>query len=142
MKNVYVLFLGILLSFLTGCKKEGCTDYFADNYNQSAKKDDGSCVYSEKVIFWQDASTSQNLVNAGITGLTLYIDGQLIGSCLSSVYWTGAPSCSQSGNFNAQIDMGHNMTKLITYEIRDNNGTVLVTNYYLVTTGGCNVISM
>jgi hypothetical protein len=126
----------------SSCSKPGCTDIDATNYSEKAKKDDGSCTYSEKVIFWQDAATSQLLVNAGITGLKLYIDGQLIGSCLSSVYWTGAPSCSQSGNFNVQIDMGLNTSKLITYEIQDNNGTVLVTNDYLVTTGGCNVISM
>ncbi|MEX1193029.1 MAG: hypothetical protein WEA99_13760 [Brumimicrobium sp.] len=31
------------------CKKEGCTDKTATNYNEKAKKDDGSCTYPEEV---------------------------------------------------------------------------------------------
>lgn len=31
--------------FTTGCKKEGCTDPLALNYDEDAKKDDGSCEY-------------------------------------------------------------------------------------------------
>lgn len=30
----------------TGCKKEGCTDSAATNYDSEAKKDDGSCSYA------------------------------------------------------------------------------------------------
>ncbi|UTW61941.1 spondin domain-containing protein [bacterium SCSIO 12741] len=40
---------------LTSCKKEGCTDSAATNYDADAKKDDGSCMYStpaaEKATF-------------------------------------------------------------------------------------------
>lgn len=32
---------------LSACKKEGCTDETATNYNSKAKKDDGSCEYLE-----------------------------------------------------------------------------------------------
>lgn len=31
---------------MISCKKEGCTDQLALNYNSEAKKDDGSCKYS------------------------------------------------------------------------------------------------
>lgn len=31
---------------LTGCKREGCTDITAINYDADAKKDDGSCTYT------------------------------------------------------------------------------------------------
>lgn len=31
---------------LTACKKEGCTDPLADNYDENAKKEDSSCVYT------------------------------------------------------------------------------------------------
>lgn len=40
---VVMFFIGSLM--LSSCKKEGCTDSNASNYNSEAKKDDGSCVY-------------------------------------------------------------------------------------------------
>lgn len=34
----------IFVLLLSGCK-EGCTDYFASNYDNTARRDDGTCVY-------------------------------------------------------------------------------------------------
>ncbi len=42
------LFLVFLFLFpLSSCKKEGCTDPAASNYDSKAKKDDGSCLYND-----------------------------------------------------------------------------------------------
>lgn len=47
MKMIAVtLLVGGAATTVTSCKKEGCTDPIATNYNQKAKKDDGSCTYS------------------------------------------------------------------------------------------------
>ncbi len=46
--NKNMKFIGItslLLLSTTACKKEGCMDVLATNYNEEAKKDDGSCIY-------------------------------------------------------------------------------------------------
>ena len=46
--NKNIKFIGItslLLLSTTACKKEGCMDVLATNYNEEAKKDDGSCIY-------------------------------------------------------------------------------------------------
>ncbi len=42
------LILAVLItgSSIISCKKKGCTDSTAANYNDKAKKDDGSCTYS------------------------------------------------------------------------------------------------
>ena len=48
MKNIYVI-LALTLAF-TSCKKEGCTDETASNFNENAKKDDGSCVYDPAYV--------------------------------------------------------------------------------------------
>lgn len=47
MKSIisFALVLGALT--LSSCKKEGCTDENATNYNSKAKKDDGSCSYPD-----------------------------------------------------------------------------------------------
>ncbi|MBK9593131.1 MAG: DUF4856 domain-containing protein [Crocinitomicaceae bacterium] len=42
-KHIYIFLFGSLL--ITSCKKEGCTDATALNYNEEAKKDDGTCTY-------------------------------------------------------------------------------------------------
>lgn len=42
-----ILVAGALSLGLVSCKKEGCTDPNASNYNEEAKKDDGSCTYDE-----------------------------------------------------------------------------------------------
>lgn len=50
-KSIFVL--GILFTFgsLTSCKKEGCTDSVAENFDSKAKEDDGSCVYPREKFF-------------------------------------------------------------------------------------------
>lgn len=42
------LFIAAILATAVACKKEGCTDPAASNYNEEAKKDDGSCTYPEE----------------------------------------------------------------------------------------------
>jgi hypothetical protein len=37
--------IGLISATFTGCKNEGCSDPQADNYDQDAEKDDGSCKY-------------------------------------------------------------------------------------------------
>ncbi|MEX0595564.1 MAG: hypothetical protein WD512_03610, partial [Candidatus Paceibacterota bacterium] len=46
MKKFSVLLTIVALFIISSCKKEGCTDPLATNYNGDAKKDDGTCVYA------------------------------------------------------------------------------------------------
>lgn len=45
MKNSIYLLIAIIGMTTASCKKEGCIDPTATNYNENAKKDDGSCTY-------------------------------------------------------------------------------------------------
>ena len=44
-KNILLIATGLVFCF-TSCKKKGCTDPTATNYDAEAKKDDGSCEYA------------------------------------------------------------------------------------------------
>jgi hypothetical protein len=127
---------------LSSCSKPGCTDIDATNYSEKAKTNDGSCNFSEKLIIWQSNSTSQLLQQAGISGISIYIDGSLAGSFLTTNYWTGTPTCDQAGNVSATIDMGHNKTKVVSIEYKDQDGVSLATDAITVTAGACNTFEI
>lgn len=45
-KVMYFMLAGSLVFGMGACKKKGCTDSTATNYDSNAKKDDGSCTYA------------------------------------------------------------------------------------------------
>jgi hypothetical protein len=63
-----VLVIGMAVSTLaiTSCKKKGCTDENATNYNEKAKKDDNSCEYSSSPETGQSSYTLENVNVNGI----------------------------------------------------------------------------
>jgi hypothetical protein len=126
--------LGALLlasiSVVTSCKKEkikGCKTSYATNYKSTAEEDDGSCTYESKVIFWQNQTNAGSWSAEGVTALTFYADGKLIGSCAANVYNTSSPTCGGSGQASGTISMGSSSTKSVSYSIKDQTGYVWYT---------------
>jgi hypothetical protein len=123
MKNQIIIVFGVFyLMVLSSCKKEGCTDAIATNFNEEASKDDGSCTYDATVNFWYNQATSQNLQNDEIISLTVYVDNQVIGSYASNVFFNGSPSCGQSSLVSKSLDLGKAKTKTANYRVIDDIG--------------------
>jgi len=88
MKKYSLLLLGLCTIFLwTGCKKEGCTNPNSTNYDEKAKKDDGSCVTPPNV-------DSLNLVSIIDVKWHRETDGVLYSFTLNSDgTWTTDKNC-------------------------------------------------
>lgn len=57
---------GALVAVVPACKKKGCTDPDANNYNAEAKKDDGTCTYDTET--WYSEVTIDGVVYRQVTG--------------------------------------------------------------------------
>jgi hypothetical protein len=114
MRKVVVLSLAFA-SVLASCKKEGCTDPEALNYNENAKKDDGSCVFNDIPLytvpatyaFTDDAGNSTvsypgqtdriNQALAMITKIRTGVDGQVSAQVLKDMF------ANTGGNGNGEF---------------------------------------
>ena len=121
MKTVVILFSVIvaLSTTLSSCKKGGCTDKNAINYNSGARKSDGSCSFEGRVILWYGQNASTELQNNGATALTFYVDGQPVGSTQASVYWNHTPVCGENGSITIKKSLGKAKNKSYIYSVKD-----------------------
>jgi hypothetical protein len=120
-----LLILGVaslLLASLSGCQTEGCTNPNALNYDSTADIDDGDCSYEGELVFWYNASTSAEVLDFYGESLIFYVNGQLIGSTSSSVFWTGAPDCGQNASITYTGNWRSNTNKTVSYEVWDEDG--------------------
>jgi len=130
MKKVILLFICLLFAFGSGvtssCKKEhkikGCTDKDSKNYDPAAQVNDGSCLYEGAVVFWYDATASAGLLADSAISLTFYLNGEIVGSSATSVYWAAAPDCGQNGSITVMEDLGSVKTLSYTLSVKDQTG--------------------
>jgi hypothetical protein len=116
-----IVISGLIMS---SCKKEGCTDKEAVNYQASAKVDNGSCTYSGSVILWYKVGVFTGLASYGVTNLSLYIDDELQGEYPVGFYSPSEPTCGTTNTMSLELNLGSEKSKEFNYEIIDQNGTV------------------
>jgi len=122
MKTPLILLIACFTLTLTSCKKEGCTDLDATNYSSSAKTNDGSCSFEGDVVLWFGESTSNFLINDDAEVLTYYVDGQVVGSGATSIFWTGEPECGQNSSITITKNLGNAKNMSYTYSVVDQTG--------------------
>ncbi len=113
---------------LNGCKKAGCSNVNACNYDPDAKKDDGTCIDKGQVTFWQDSVGSQYdiVVTVNATETTI------------STPVNTAPACDFSGSATFSLCPGsHNYT---AREVSP--GTATWTGNAISVENGCTTIQL
>src|SRR5690606_28858692 len=109
MKLGFMFVTAALAVSTVSCKKEGCTDETATNYNSEAKKDDGSCTYPE-----EPADESTVMVNANITSNTTWETGKIYVLSARVAVTNGATLTIQPGVIiKGEAGTGANATALI-----------------------------
>lgn len=111
--------LGIVL---VSCKKKGCTDPDATNYDEKAGKVDGSCIYNTNATFWMDANTANNIASFySATHAKIYVEGELLDSLALADYSTSVPLCADTSGKTVVVDMGLAKGARIAYQIKVTN---------------------
>ncbi len=134
--TVLVLILSaILTTLIYSCKKDvsGCMDSNSITYNANATKDDGSCKYNGRVIFWWDKAFADSAQAYSIPNVRVSINGTFQGTLpIGSQYWTSAPSCGATGALTSTVDMGTSKTTTITikYDLLDASSNIFYTATY------------
>lgn len=99
---------GMLLLFATliACKKEGCTDPNATNYDPNAKKDDGSCI--------QPTNNSNNNNNNN-TSYTRYLNYTIDGNAVTSANFFLSQTVSSEHQFQGYVGASGSFPDMVIY---------------------------
>ena len=126
MKKIKSLLLivcsALLATTIASCAKEVCTDPDSVNFDPKAKKSDGNCRFEGSYVIWYNRATSEELRNDNATSLLYYVDGKLVGSTSTSVFWSKAPDCGNMGSVTIKLDLGSRKYKLVDYSVKDQSG--------------------
>jgi hypothetical protein len=106
-----------VLMTLSSCKKEGCTDAFAVNYSSEAEKDDSSCIFEGRVVFWFTASTATDLVNASVPNVDFVVNGITEGNISMTESSVVEPGCTSGEGFLAYVDLTDSENQTLPYVI-------------------------
>lgn len=95
-----LLLISLVLPFIiSSCRKEGCINSDATNYDEEASKDDGSCEYEGEVMFWTNCDLCCQI--------EVRIDGEYEGN---TALWYStepdAPNCMATGCVSATLPVG------------------------------------
>ncbi len=117
MKRI-LLVSAITLMAISSCKKKGCMDVNAKNYNAEAQKDDETCVYEGNVMFWTHAgdNTELQLVKS-VMSLDIYVDDEMIGELSTNYIGTEAPAC-EDAYLDHTFYLGFDNSKIFNYEAK------------------------
>lgn len=130
-----LLFLSIF-TVLISCKREGCTNDQATNYDEKAKVDDNSCSFLGTASFWLNESVSTVLTDSyGVTELNIYVNNAYSGQ-INPNNWTTGPDC---GGVDLTTSIGWTDTESFSFSwsANDQGGNPQITGVATCTPNEC-----
>jgi hypothetical protein len=143
MKYFYIFLLISTPLLFNSCKKpiSGCTDTLASNYNATAEKDKGDCIYSADLLFWYNSSGAPVAYTS--VDVRFLIDGVSIGSSSASLGHSSEPSCETADVVKFNFDMLKNKAGIYSLEVRaSTNNALLYTETLNIISSSCNKIKL
>ena len=115
--------LAVLPLVITSCKKKGCTDATASNYDANAKRDDGTCTYDPHVY----------------PHITLSFEHNFDGSIVSSSSFNQLNYSNQAGNILSVEHLEYLVSNIKLY--KSNGDSVVFWDYNLSNLSDMNSLS-
>src|SRR3954462_15718974 len=107
MYRIYGLIL-FTLSLITFCgctMQKGCIDSRATDFCPDCDKDDGSCTFRGRAVFWYAEGFELNNKHRGTAKIQVYIDNVLSGTLnVVAASRTSAPACGDDGALTISKD--------------------------------------
>ncbi len=136
MKTRIVLFT--LLSIIAiSCRNKGCIDPLSPDFDERAIKDDNSCTYDGRLIFWFDENTKDNLEVFGVNELRIRTDGSFAGTIELSEWVNQQPACNSMDGFRQAIATNGEDSKVVAYEVEDDLGFMITSGMITVPNSEC-----
>ena len=120
-----LFFISIFSIILYSCNVErgGCTDLNAYNYQSYADFDNGSCMYTSDIVFYQDVAAAVYFTNnVGIDWLDLTVNGEYIGTIDAALGLSYIPDCSELDAITFSLEWQDASSSSFTWQIRDETG--------------------
>lgn len=122
MKNILLLLSFALLISSCETSRSGCTDNYAYNYASFADYDDGSCLYTSDVVFYEDVAAAVYFDILGVEWLDLSVDGIYIGTLDATLGLTYVADCFETDAIVFALEWADASSSSFTWVIRDETG--------------------
>lgn len=110
----------------------------ATNYDEKAKKSDGSCKYEASILWWYNDVTSNWLENTVNTSqIKIKVDNIVIATSDVTNFWSQAPSCGDAGSLTYGIEMVNIKQSTVSYYVQDDNKNSLWSGDVVLTPNDC-----